>query len=165
MDVFQGVLQTTIRMSDRFFSRARLYRLHPVYEVLREWKSVETVLIDVSGLPCGGQGELQTTQVFCVGGRLGTLHNGYSFPDQTIECRTELIRKLAECERQLIGLDSANAFGTEIHAKCPPPGMFIITDDGNSSFSLERGAPFHLEISPMVARSIKPVPTVFEPQR
>lgn len=140
MDVLQGVLQPTIRVVARFISRSRLYRLHPVNELLREWKPVETVLVDVRGFPCWGQGELQPVQALCVGGKLGTLREGYCLPDQSIESSTELVRKLTEYERKLIGLKTGDPLGSEIESECPPPGMFIVGSDGTLSFSPKREA-------------------------
>ncbi len=161
MDIFKGVLKPTIRVVNRFISRARLYRFQPVYEILREWESVETILI-VLDLPLGRKGELQTSEAFCIGGRLGSLLVGDCIPYQAIESRSKLVSELSESEGKLVGSDSCDGSSTELEPHDPPPGTFIITDYGSRSFSLKQGVEFMLEGLPVKARSLKPAPTVFE---
>ncbi len=164
MDVFESVFQPTIRVIDRLISRARLYRSHPVNEILREWESVETVLVSVLGLPLGSEGEIQTTHALCIGGKLGALRVGDCVPNQSIQSRSELIRELTEFERKLIVSDSSDGLRAEIDQEFPPPGMFIVTNDGSRSFSLKQGSPFRLENLSVQARSLQPAPTIYEPQ-
>jgi hypothetical protein len=162
VDVLKGVLQPTIRVVDRFVSRARLYRPHPIDEILREWEVVESVLISVFGLPFRSEGKLQTTQALCIGGRLGTLRIGDCIPYQSIESGSELVRELAEFEGKLIDSNTLDGLGTQLDSEFPPPGIFIVTNEGSLSFSLKQGSKFRLEDLSMQARSLKPAPTVFE---
>ena len=162
VDVFQSVVQATIRVTDRFVSRARLYRSHPVNELLREWESVETIVLDIIGLPCGREGKIQTTRALCVGGNLGTLRVGDCIPNQSIQSRSELICKLTEYERESIRSDSFDRFGRELDGQDMPPGVFFLTNYGSRAFLVQDGSPFSIECLTMNVRSINPVLAIFE---
>jgi hypothetical protein len=131
VNVFQGVFQPTIRVVDRFVSRARLYRPHPINEVLREWEFVECTLVEVADVTD------RKLQAVCIGGRLGSLRIGDCIPNKTVQSRAELINYLADFERDLVGLDFSNAVGGELSGQDIPPGSLSLRIAG-PALSLSR---------------------------
>lgn len=162
VDVLKCVLQPTIRVVARFISRARLYRPHPINELLGEWESVETTVLDISGLPLAREGEFQTTQALCIGGRLASLDVGDRIPYQAVKSRSELISELSKFEAELVGFYPSDTFGTKNDPLRPPPGTFIVVSDGSSCFSLKEGVPFAQKGYTVHPRSLNPAPAVFK---
>ena len=67
MHIFEGIGESSIRMTHRFFSHARLYRLKPIPELLWEWKLLESALLEIP-ISTVEHGKLYAA---CIGGRFG----------------------------------------------------------------------------------------------
>lgn len=162
MDVFEGSVKATVRVSDRLHSRVRLYRREPVLELVREWEFVECALLEIRILPLENR-KFQSVYSICIGGRLGSLSESYCFPDEAIKSRTQLISHLSEFEREGIGSDLFEHAGSGFSSDDIPPAVFVISSDGGKAVLLKESFPLRIESFGVVFRSIKPAPAVFEP--
>jgi len=158
MHVFEGTGETTIRVAQRFFSRVRLYRFKPNFEIVREWEFQESTVLEYPNLSIE-DGKLQT---ICIGGRLGSLREGDCIPNQPIKARSQLISKLAEYEWQGRFPNRVSHGVVSSETSDIPPAVFVISNDGAKAI-LSNPVPFRLECGEVVCRSLKPAPTIFEP--
>ena len=161
VNVFESDVQTPIRITDRFFSRIRLYGLQPIFKVLREWKFVQCTLLEI---PIGTVEDREIQTICCIGGRLGSLYSSDRFPNQTIKRRSELIHHLAEYESQTArnGLDVCNEIGRGLEKGDMPPGSFILTKFGSRAFLLREGIPFANKGLSVNVRPIESPPTILK---
>ncbi len=117
----QSRCQPILKITDRFFNRIRLYSAEPVPQLLREWEFVDTCIIELLFPHVD-----RKFQAVCVGGRLASLGEPNGFPYQGIKSGAELIKILAEFERQQF------VIGNSLKDGCngPCPLIFLVKTDG-----------------------------------
>ena len=96
VDVLQETSNLRLLCIGEFMSVARLYRLNPVLEFLREWVSVKCAVYEVSGLGINGK-----VQAAFIGGRMGSGQQSCEFECCSVKSRSQLIEKLAKFERDV----------------------------------------------------------------
>jgi len=93
-------------------SVARLYAFDEGLELVREWSDLPTGLLEMP--PIGADGKFE---MLFIGGRvLLSLHNG-SRINTAVKCRSEMVKHLAQFEREGIGEAIVN--WTDPNASCP----------------------------------------------
>jgi len=121
MEVPQSIVQSTLRITERFFSTVRLYSREPSPQLLREWKLVNTCRFEFLGT-----GINRKFEAVCVGGRFASLNDPNSFPYKSIQGGAELIEILAEFERQQLVIRGHLEDG----CSDPCPLVFLVKVDG-----------------------------------
>ena len=112
--------RSLIRCAERFVCIARLYRLQPERQFVRQWNFVECSIFEVSFFR-----EDRKIKVFCVGGVLGSAEVGVCLPNEAIQGRAELIKELAEYELRFMGKGLS---GKSLND--PLPVILHLMDDG-----------------------------------
>ena len=159
VDVFQGLLEASIQITDRFFDRARLDSFHPIRQFCREWILMEGATLKISILSI----ENRELQAICIVGGLGSLREGDCIPNQPIQARAQLVSDLAEYKGKIIAFDSLHSGGVEVGRYGIPTGFFILASERSRTFVVKEGMPFGQELLVVNVSPIKSTPAVFEP--
>jgi hypothetical protein len=161
VDIFESSFQPSIRVTDRFFSRVRLYRFEPLPKLVREWKVVKCTVLEIPILSVENR-KFQSVHTICIAGRLGSANDGYRFPNETIQSRTQLIGHLSKFEREGVAPNSFNSMDRRVDSGDEPPALLVIASDGGKGVFIKEGFPLRIESMGVIFRSINPAPAVFE---